>query len=164
VSVPRALGRLWVVDGSSSTIQAPTAVPLGQWKACLAAASRWEAPAVRALALAVLSGPVGAGLTPLERIVLGRRHDINSWLHPAYRDLCLREEPLTVVEVCALAPPDIVAVAAIREKLQAFKKGSNSRASLNRVDSLISERLGLEPAAELGEGAAQAANGPFEAW
>lgn len=83
------------------------------WVAVLKVASRLDFVRHRDLAvtkLVVLT-------TPIERIQLGKSFDIPSWLGRAYREVCLRDTPLTVDEGHKVGLVDAVKISAVRESI-----------------------------------------------
>jgi hypothetical protein len=84
------------------------------WMNRLSAATRWDAPDLRAYALKNL----GASDDILSQLLTAHRFDIPTWLWPALHHLCTRRDPLAVAEISALKPLEIVAIMSIREHIK----------------------------------------------
>ena len=87
-----------------------TATTVSEWTAILDLAAKWNFKSVRALAVKHLA-PIAS---PIDKIVLGRKHSINEWLGDAYRSVCTRPEPLTHDEGMRLGMGDVIKISAIR--------------------------------------------------
>ncbi|KZV76881.1 hypothetical protein PENSPDRAFT_547454, partial [Peniophora sp. CONT] len=81
------------------TFDAPEVETVAEWTAVLRLATMWEFEAVRRLALKQLD----PGVLPLERLVLGRAHNLPGWLEQAFVDCILREDLPTSEEMQGLA-------------------------------------------------------------
>jgi len=81
-----------------------------EWTAILDLAAKWNFKSIKALAIRQLS-PIASSI---DKIVLGRKHDIHEWLGDAYRDVCVRPDPLTYEEGMRLGMGDVIDISAIR--------------------------------------------------
>lgn len=54
-------------------------------------------------------------LDPIQKITLARKHDVQEWLLPSYVALCLRRQPLNVLEAVELGLETMVMIAMGRE-------------------------------------------------
>lgn len=104
----------------------------------LAAAHRWDAPAAKELAIDQLEAQ--KLLSPIERIVFGRRFDL-PWLHVAFVDICMRDEPLIPKEARDMVHDDAIWIAWIREKARIGKRPRSQLRSV--VSGYVEEKLGL---------------------
>jgi len=82
-------------------------------------ASKWNFKSVRALAIKQL-GPIAL---PIDKIVVGRKHQIDEWLGDAYRSVCMRPDPLTLEEGIRLGMDDVIKISAIRHEYDLGMKG-----------------------------------------
>ncbi|KAI0354611.1 hypothetical protein OH77DRAFT_1425677 [Trametes cingulata] len=87
---------------------------LDEWTSVLRITHRYEFDQHRALAIERLERLA----TPVERIFLARTYDILHWLHDAYYDLCIREEPLTYDEGVRLGMQDVILLADLRQRIR----------------------------------------------
>lgn len=109
-----------VISGDLQTIN--------DWIAVLKVASRLDFVSHRELAITRLV----ALASPVERIKLAKEYDIASWLGPAYKELCLRAQPLTVDEGSKLGLEDVVKISAVRDfvgKRAPMRTGQDGRAA-----------------------------------
>lgn len=76
--------------------------------------------------------------SPIERILLARQFDIKEWLVPAFLQLCLREETLTLEEGKTLGMENVIVLADIRQAIR-----GNGKVTLveRAVVRLISAKL-----------------------
>ncbi|KAJ3527174.1 hypothetical protein NMY22_g9882 [Coprinellus aureogranulatus] len=65
--------------------------------------------------------------TPVDRILLSRRFDIDHWLRPAYVDLCRREKSLSIAEAQQLGLETTTLMAQAREAFVEEKAGWRRR-------------------------------------
>ena len=56
-------------------------------------------------------GPIAS---PIDKIVLGRRHSVNDWLSSAYMAVCLQEGPLSLQDGRRLGVDDVIRINAVR--------------------------------------------------
>ncbi|KAF7325306.1 BTB domain-containing protein [Mycena venus] len=85
-----------------------------EWTSVLSLASRWEFTSLRELAMQHLFLITSA----VERIALGRRYDIPSWLGPAYAEVCERKEPLNLAEGRLLGLEDAICIGQVRHTIR----------------------------------------------
>ncbi|KAJ7496622.1 hypothetical protein FB451DRAFT_1208266 [Mycena latifolia] len=81
-----------------------------EWTSVLSLATRWEFTSLRELALQHLFLLTSA----VDRIALGRRHDVPDWLVPAYTEVCERKDPLTLAEGRLLGLEDVIGIGQVR--------------------------------------------------
>jgi hypothetical protein len=81
-----------------------------EWTAILDLAAKWNFKSIRALAIRQL-GPIASSI---DKIVLGRKHNIHEWLGDAYRNVCERPDPLTYEEGTRLGMGDVIKISTIR--------------------------------------------------
>jgi hypothetical protein len=80
----------------------------------MAAATRWDAPAMRSRTLSHLA----ASGDDVAKLVVARRYNLEEWLWPAFFSICIRAETLTKNEVLDLGPKDSDTITVIREALK----------------------------------------------
>jgi hypothetical protein len=87
---------------------------MSEWVSVLRLATRWNFPTFRELALEKLES-----IEPsVDKLVLARELNVTDWLIPSYVALCLRPEPLTLVEAEQLKMADVVLIFTAREGLK----------------------------------------------
>lgn len=88
-----------------------TAQTANQWGAILDLASQWEFISIKNLAIKHLTSLA----SPIEKIVIGRKHGIYEWLNDAYEDVCLRRsESLSLDEGLKLGMEDVIKISSLR--------------------------------------------------
>jgi hypothetical protein len=90
-----------------------TATTVDEWTAILDLAAKWNFRSIKTLAIKQLT-PIAS---PIDKIVWGRKHQINEWLGGAYQSICAREEPLTYEEGIRLGMKDVIKISAIRHDI-----------------------------------------------
>ncbi|KAJ7672068.1 hypothetical protein B0H17DRAFT_947775 [Mycena rosella] len=85
-----------------------------EWTSVLSLATRWEFTSLRELAMRHLFAMASA----VERIALGQRYDIPSWLVPAYTEVCERKDPLTLAEGRLLGIADVICIGQVRHSIR----------------------------------------------
>lgn len=117
-----------------------------EWIAILKLATMWDFEAIRTLAI--------GGLTPLlendpvEKVVLSRTYNVESWLLPALNKLAQRAEPIKPDEAEKLGIVTALNIAAVRECCSTTTTtsyttnhyGSQINAGTNTVESLLGVR------------------------
>ncbi|KAF7981376.1 hypothetical protein HWV62_33855 [Athelia sp. TMB] len=98
-----------------------------QWMSMLHLSAKWDFESIKLLAIDRLT----ARAAPIDKIVLGRRYDIDEWLPGAYEAVCLRSDPLTVEEGMKLGVEDTVRISAARE-VYGCAKPHHDKVSLSR--------------------------------
>ncbi|EPQ53960.1 hypothetical protein GLOTRDRAFT_23935, partial [Gloeophyllum trabeum ATCC 11539] len=88
-----------------------TATTLDEWTSILALSTQWGFDSIRLLAIKEVL-PLAS---PIDKIVLGHKYDIQEWLPDAYHALCVRKDPLSDDEAERLGAKDTARVARIRE-------------------------------------------------
>lgn len=81
-------------------------------------ATIWDMQTIRLAAMQILSHSVQ---DPMTKIALGKQYDYIPWLKEGFTVLCVRPEPLSVVEASQLTTKDIVACAAARESIRGVR-------------------------------------------
>jgi hypothetical protein len=95
-----------------------------EWLLCLAAAERWGAPSLRALAIRALTNA-----RPAARIAAARQYDYPQWLRPAFVSIC-SGPALTAEDFALLTPEDLEKIVGTREAaLRAEASGASSKAN-----------------------------------
>ncbi|KAF8910872.1 hypothetical protein CPB85DRAFT_1221146 [Mucidula mucida] len=112
-----------------------------EWISVLSLATRWDFTSIRELALSRLhpnsfTASAQLNLSPADRIVLGLRFDVSEWLLPAYSELCMRTEALTLEEGEILGMQNVINIAQAR---QAIRYPSNLNRSFDGVQNLVRE-------------------------
>ncbi|KAJ3559669.1 hypothetical protein NM688_g194 [Phlebia brevispora] len=95
------------------------------WVAVLRVSSRLDFQRHRELAITKLS----SFALPADKIQLSKQFDVDQWLGPAYKALCLRDQPLTVDEAYKIGLEDAVKIAAVRDGLAKFGGARSTRAA-----------------------------------
>ncbi|KAG8912965.1 hypothetical protein FRC01_004812 [Tulasnella sp. 417] len=94
-----------------------------EWKQLVAAlhlSTMWEFEDVRARLIKEMSDIINqGGIAPLDRIEASIQCRISDWLHPAYKELCEREEGVTAKEAKRLSMDRLVAIYRVRDRLNA---------------------------------------------
>ncbi|KAJ6537748.1 hypothetical protein B0H19DRAFT_1316502 [Mycena capillaripes] len=109
-----------------------------EWISVLHLASLWDFIEVRDLAVQQLSLTLNA----TERIVLGRKHDVSSWLRSGYTELAKRKTPISseeaakigwevTLQICQLREAAVAPEAALKTRTRALASGRHFRPSSN---------------------------------
>ncbi|KAI0311487.1 hypothetical protein OF83DRAFT_1036384, partial [Amylostereum chailletii] len=85
-----------------------------EWISVLRLSTLWQFASIRALALRQLD-PL---LSPVDHLVVARSHNVESWVESALTDLCVRDNPLRLVEIRQMTYEDIALVGEIREAIR----------------------------------------------
>jgi hypothetical protein len=111
------------------------ATNVDDWSSVLDLASKWKFESIKALAIERLA----ALASPIDKIVLGRRHEITEWLVDAYTAVCERSSALTLEEAKRLGLDDVVKISFLRQEIRtsAFRL---ARASVD----VVSTTFGLD--------------------
>lgn len=83
------------------------------WTSVLALGSDWVFVSLRELAISKLA-PLAS---PVERVVLGKRYNVDIWLVPAYRELCLSGRPLAKDDATKLGMDDVIKIWQMQQEL-----------------------------------------------
>lgn len=94
-----------------SDFRQPTKKTTDQWSSILHLAEKWGFESITLLAIDNLI----VHATPIDKIVLGRRHGLTDWLPAAYEAVCTRFDPLTVEEGMKLGMEDAMKISAARQ-------------------------------------------------
>ncbi|KAH9947107.1 hypothetical protein B0H21DRAFT_363719 [Amylocystis lapponica] len=84
------------------------------WASVLAIATRFAFDDCRAHAISRLA-QLG---NPVDLILIGRKYDVREWLGPSYKTLCIRNEPLTMLEGTRLGMRDVILISEIRQGIR----------------------------------------------
>ncbi|KZV76868.1 hypothetical protein PENSPDRAFT_679881 [Peniophora sp. CONT] len=96
-----------------SSLTAWDAETYDEWAAILRLATEWQFEDVRRLAIIQLE----CIASPVQKLILGRKNDVQSWIHQAMVALCLQSHPLTLKELRTLPLEDIGLIMSAREAL-----------------------------------------------
>lgn len=107
-----------------------------QWSAILELAAKWHFLSIRNLAIRTLTSLA----SPIDKIVLGRKHGIIEWLNDAYEAVCLRSDSLSLEEGWKLQMEDIIKISSLRYQIakERFKR-------CPELSNLITITFGLAP-------------------
>ncbi|KAA1470534.1 hypothetical protein DENSPDRAFT_705602 [Dentipellis sp. KUC8613] len=106
------------------------------WTAVLRLSTAWSFSSIRTLAIERLA-PI---IPPVEKLLLARAYNIESWLVPGFVSLCERPQSLTKGEGRRLGVDSVILIAAVRECLCVRKYG----ASTEEVEKMIQSHLKIE--------------------
>jgi hypothetical protein len=84
---------------------------VAEWTSILHLSSRWTFPDLRDMSIRRLTNIA----SPIEKIALARRYEVNEWLKPAYLDVCKRASTLTLAEMALLPLEDVANICRLRE-------------------------------------------------
>ncbi|TFK50194.1 hypothetical protein OE88DRAFT_333091 [Heliocybe sulcata] len=90
-----------------------TTATLEEWTSILALASHWGFESLRRLAV----GNVFPLASPIDKVILGHKYDIEDWLADSYLHICLRPDPISDVEAEQLGAKDVARVSRVRERI-----------------------------------------------
>jgi hypothetical protein len=82
---------------------------VSEWTSILDLAVKWDFESIKTLAIKELA-PIASSI---DKIILGRKYHVTEWLSEAYRDICLRQKPLTNEEGMRLGMEDVIKISAI---------------------------------------------------
>lgn len=94
-----------------SDFRQPMKKTTDQWSSILHLAEKWGFENITLLAIDNLI----VHATPIDKIVLSRRHGITNWLPAAYEAVCTRADPLTLEEGMKLGMEDAMRISAARQ-------------------------------------------------
>jgi molecular chaperone GrpE (heat shock protein) len=95
--------------------ESPPLSSKSEWTSVLHLSHTWNFPSMRSLAVRQLLSLT----TPVDRVVLGRKYDVEHWLRPAYQAICEREEWLSEQEGERLGLRDVLKIGRARQLLRA---------------------------------------------
>ncbi|KZT27202.1 hypothetical protein NEOLEDRAFT_1240493 [Neolentinus lepideus HHB14362 ss-1] len=113
-----------------------TARTLDEWTSILALSTNWSFDSIRILAIREIL-PLTSSV---DQIVLAHKYGIKEWLLDAYREVCLRNEPLSVEEADRIGAKDTARVAIIREK----RIGGKDTLKEMSMSAMVKTESGLE--------------------
>ncbi|KAJ3823241.1 hypothetical protein F5880DRAFT_1507122 [Lentinula raphanica] len=93
----------------------PGALSLSQWEAVLRLSKRWGMDQTKMHAVVAIERL--SDVDPVEKIVLARTYNIQSWLAPAFNDILQRSQSLTESDVEKLGIPTAVSLISLRDRL-----------------------------------------------
>jgi len=114
-----------------------SAATVEEWSSILNLAAKWKFESIRTLAIERLAGLA----SPIDKIVLGRKHNILDWLGDAYQAVCQRQDSLTLEEASQLSLADVVTISSLRQDIRSSGK---IRLPMDVSPHRISEAFGLD--------------------
>ena len=81
-----------------------------QWSAILDLSTRWGFASIRDLAIRSIRPP-----DPLKKLLLARKYNIDMWIQPAFLELCMRPQPLSLEEARLVDFEDVILVGSVRQ-------------------------------------------------
>jgi len=121
-----------------------SATTVEEWTSVLDLAAKWKFESIRTFATTQLASLA----SPIDKIVLGRRHNILNWLPDAYQAVCERPDALTLEEAKLLGMEDVVKISSLRQDIR--PNGFKTTISLTLSVDVLRETFGLESPSELG--------------
>ncbi|KAJ7596037.1 hypothetical protein C8J56DRAFT_1116439 [Mycena floridula] len=121
------------------TFTAPENQTAEEWISVLNLASKWDFESIRELAIAHLELLMPSN-RHVDRITVGHKYEISSWLVSAYMALCIREEPLSLEEGMKLGIEDTVRCGQVRHKIR-YK--SNLNRFTDTIREIVVDEFGL---------------------
>lgn len=106
--------------------------------AILKLAAEWKFESIRFLAISKLA-PIAS---PIDKIILGRKYNVEFWLHHAYIAVCMRPEPLTREEGRRLGVDDVIDICAIRQQRSIGLR--DDRDSVSSLSNDVIDRFDLK--------------------
>ncbi|KAJ6520733.1 hypothetical protein B0H19DRAFT_1277873 [Mycena capillaripes] len=116
-----------------------------EWISVLHLASLWDFIEVRDLAVQQLSLYAEGTLNATERIVLGRKHDVSSWLRSGYTELAKRKTPISseeaakigwevTLQICQLREAAVAPEGRAKNPYESVSLGTTFQAEFKRAD------------------------------
>jgi len=106
-----------------------------EWTSILDLSARWAFKSIQSLAIERLT----LLASPVDKLILGRKFHITKWLRDAYRDVCEREQTLTLEEGLRLGISEVIKISHAR---QVIRQGAMLVAP-SRVHFVVDETFGL---------------------
>jgi hypothetical protein len=107
-----------------------SATTVEEWTAVLNLAAMWKFESIKAFSIERLANLA----SPIDKIVLGRKHNVVEWLSGAYREVCERDGALTLEEAHRLGMEDVVRISSLRQDIRGGKAfGSGLLLSVNSI-------------------------------
>jgi hypothetical protein len=116
---------------------------LPEWTALLSISTRFEMADIRNRAIAEVD-QVRSTIEAVEQVVLAVTHHVPAWLPDAYTALCLRDAPITLLEMKRIGDETMVLVAEAREAV--LKAKLESRDLVRELPRSISPPRGCDAA------------------
>jgi len=88
-----------------------TVTTADEWGSVLDLAAEWNFQSIKHLAI----DHIAQADAPVDKIVLGRKHNMVEWLGEAYEAVCKRKDPLTQQEGVRLGVEDVIRISAVRQ-------------------------------------------------
>ncbi|TFK67233.1 hypothetical protein BDN72DRAFT_753217, partial [Pluteus cervinus] len=85
-----------------------------EWTSILKVAHDWEFESVRRLAIEQIE-PIA---TPVDKVVLGETYTIPGWAEDGRVQLCIRQEPITLIEALRLGIEEVVKISTARHHIR----------------------------------------------
>lgn len=105
---------------------------MDEWSSVLDLAAKWKFESIKALAIEKLAGLA----SPIDKIVLGRMHNITEWLIDAYKAVCEQPSALTLEEARKLGMEDVVKISFLRQEVRTASFGF-VKASVDMVSAVF---------------------------
>jgi hypothetical protein len=128
-----------------SEIAVYSATTVEEWTAVLDLAAKWKFESIRAFAIKQLESIA----SPIDKIVIGRGHNVLDWLVDAYGAVCERTDALTLDEAKLLGMEDVVKISSLRQDIRdgrPFGPLKASVAGLRRI--FVTEFRAISPKEE----------------
>ncbi|OAX42256.1 hypothetical protein K503DRAFT_683751 [Rhizopogon vinicolor AM-OR11-026] len=125
-----------------------------EWIKLLSISTRYSMERIRTRALQELE--YIPPLDPIRRIALARKYDVREWLLPSYVTICLRRQPLNVLEAVELGLETMVLIAMARESvrdpgtLKAFDDARSSVGYEEFMTEVVADVLGMRDGEDAG--------------
>ena len=119
-----------------------SATTVEEWTAVLNLAAMWKFESIKAFSIERLANLA----SPIDKIVLGRKHNVVEWLSGAYREVCERDGALTLEEAHRLGMEDVVRISSLRQDIRGSSMafGSGLLLSVGSIRKRF-ELEGLDP-------------------
>lgn len=113
----------------------PELFTVEEWTSILVLSDKWNFAQLKTIATREL----GCLTTTIEKIALSKKHNVGNpqWLLAAYRELCTRRQPLSLVEAEKLELETVVKIWEVQYELMMGSTWGRS------VDIVIQEKFGL---------------------
>jgi hypothetical protein len=112
------------------------ATTVDEWTSILNLAAKWRFESIKDLAIRQLA-LIGS---PIDKIVLGQRHGVTSWLLDSYRAICERSDALTLDEANRLGMENVVKISSVRQDIRGVGSFGRITVSLD----VLKQTFGLE--------------------
>ncbi|KAF5320980.1 hypothetical protein D9619_001579 [Psilocybe cf. subviscida] len=116
----------------------PEISSIDEWTSVLSLSTQWEINSVRHLAIGRLSK---LSISSSDRVALGKRYDVPEWLADGYCELCLRDDPLTLLEGHAIGLEDVIEISNLRTLV---RYASNLKRHPDTIRGMVKEKFRIE--------------------